>query len=115
MVLETILLYSLGASIVALGGGITAGLHSELESRDATRNLIKMSRERRLAKPKKSTGRRNSPDSILFADTIVDESESLRQRYGLIMKQTRSLDEIPVISVDSCGDIVCSPSHDRHR
>ena len=115
MVLETAIFYGLGAAIVALGGGISAGLKSELKNREATRALITMSRKRR-ASLSMSAKLHDSPDTITAFDPIADESDKSARlaRYGLILAKTRSLDTIPTISVDSCGDICTTgTNHDR--
>ena len=115
MVLETAIFYGLGAAIVALGGGISAGLKSELQNREATRALITMSRKRRVSLST-SAKRHDSPDTITAFDPIADESDKSARlaRYGLILAKTRSLDTIPTISVDSCGDICTTgTNHDR--
>ena len=100
MVLETAIFYGLGAAIVALGGGISAGLKSELKNREATRALITMSRKRR-ASLSMSAKLHDSPDTITAFDPAADESDKSARlaRYGLILAKTRSLDTIPTISV----------------
>ena len=108
MVLETIIFYSLGAAIVTLGGGITAGLASELQSREEIRRLVKLSRQRRSGSPPKPRRQASSPDTVLLTDFVGDDEVRLSQRYGLVRVKARSFDSTPSLT---CGDIALA--HDR--
>ena len=96
-------LLRLGAAIVALGGGISAGLKSELKNREATRAHHHEQEEASLAVHVCEAARLARYDHGIRPGRGRVGQPARLARYGLILAKTRSLDTIPTISVDSCA------------